>query len=209
METLLEGREKKREADRRGTIIKIAHAAFLADGYAATSMSSIAARVGGSKGTLYNHFSSKEELFVAVVETKCEEILSFIYQVELDGGEFEVALRQLAEKFLGFALGEEAIATYRLVTAESARFPELGRALYQSGFQRGIGRLAAYFEKAMAAGHLRRCDPARAGEHFFEFCKSGIHHRRLWNVTPVPDTEEIRQQAAMAVETFLAVYGAR
>lgn len=172
-------------------------------------MSSIAARAGGSKGTLYNHFSSKEELFVAVVETKCEEILSFIYQVEVDGGEFESALTQLAEKFLTFALGDEAIATYRLVTAESGRFPELGRALYQRGFQRGIAKLAAYFERAMAAGHLRRRDPARAAEHFFEFCKCGIHHRRLWNVTPVLEADEIRQQAALAVETFLAVYGVR
>ena len=37
-------------------------------------------------------------------------------------------------------LGDEAIATYRLVTAESGRFPEIGRALYERGFQRGTRR---------------------------------------------------------------------
>ena len=38
--------------ERREAILKVARAAFLSDGYAATSMSAIAAKVGGSKATL-------------------------------------------------------------------------------------------------------------------------------------------------------------
>ena len=35
-------------------------------------MATIAARVGGSKATLYNHFPSKEDLFAAVIREVCE-----------------------------------------------------------------------------------------------------------------------------------------
>ena len=57
---------------KRDAILLIAQQVFLEEGYAATSMSSIAARLGGSKGTLYNYFRSKAELFVAVIQEQCE-----------------------------------------------------------------------------------------------------------------------------------------
>ena len=70
-----EARRARPEGDeKREHILKVAYAAFLGEGYAATSMSSIAAKVGGSKATLYNYFSSKEELFAAVIEEKCRDI---------------------------------------------------------------------------------------------------------------------------------------
>jgi AcrR family transcriptional regulator len=53
---------------RRQAIMQIARDIFLEEGYAAASMSAIAARLGGSKGTLYNYFASKEELFKAVIQ---------------------------------------------------------------------------------------------------------------------------------------------
>ena len=46
----------------------------MAEGYGATSMSTIAARVGGSKATLYHYFKSKEELFDAFVRRFCARL---------------------------------------------------------------------------------------------------------------------------------------
>ena len=60
-------RERQAEATRQ-LLIDVAREFFTERGYAGTSMSLIATRVGGSKGTLYNYFKSKEELFVAVIE---------------------------------------------------------------------------------------------------------------------------------------------
>ncbi|MEO6377128.1 MAG: helix-turn-helix domain-containing protein, partial [Caulobacteraceae bacterium] len=53
---------------RRQAILNVACEAFLAEGYAAVSMSAIAATLGGSKATLYAYFRSKAELFAAVME---------------------------------------------------------------------------------------------------------------------------------------------
>jgi AcrR family transcriptional regulator len=57
---------------KRQTILDVATKAFIELGFNNTSMSEIASRVGGSKSTLYNYFSSKEEIFSAVMETSAK-----------------------------------------------------------------------------------------------------------------------------------------
>jgi TetR/AcrR family transcriptional regulator, mexJK operon transcriptional repressor len=194
--------------DRRTAIVDIAHAAFLADGYAATSMSTIAARVGGSKATLYNYFSSKEELFAAVVAKKCEQLQVFLYDAQVEGGDFRSAMQKFGERFLQLLLREESIATYRLVVAESGRFPELGRTFYETGMKQGRGKLAEYFRQVIAAGELRDCDAVLMANYFFDLCMSGIHLRKLWNVESDPTPEEIHDNVARAIAIFLAAFGA-
>ena len=55
-------------AARRETILKGAAAAFARQGYAATSMEDVAAAAGITKLIVYRHFTSKEELYDAVLE---------------------------------------------------------------------------------------------------------------------------------------------
>ncbi|PCE39549.1 TetR/AcrR family transcriptional regulator, partial [Rhizorhabdus dicambivorans] len=50
-------------------ILAIATSSFLAKGYFATTMSSIATEIGGSKATLWTYFSSKGDLFSAVIDS--------------------------------------------------------------------------------------------------------------------------------------------
>ena len=142
----------KARDERRETILRIAYEAFLKDGYAATSMSSIAAKVGGSKATLYAYFASKEELFAAVVGEKCEDTLAQIFETEEMDGDFSTALARLAERIVRQTMTDDSIATYRLITAESGRFPELGCAFYRSGPKRGREILAGFFARAIAEG---------------------------------------------------------
>jgi AcrR family transcriptional regulator len=62
------GKRQLNKARKREAIVQVATRAFLENGYAATSMSAIADELGGSKATLWAHFSSKEELFAAVID---------------------------------------------------------------------------------------------------------------------------------------------
>src|SRR3982751_1039953 len=55
-------------AQRRKAFVGAAREAFFANGYAGTTMSSIAIAVGGSKTTLWSYFPSKDELFAAVLD---------------------------------------------------------------------------------------------------------------------------------------------
>src|SRR3954449_11181001 len=59
-------RERRKEA-RPGELLDAALDLFVEKGFAATRAEEVAARAGVSKGTLFLYFSSKEELFKAVV----------------------------------------------------------------------------------------------------------------------------------------------
>lgn len=195
--------------DKRDAIVAIAQESFAANGYDGTSMSAIAGRLGGSKGTLYNYFKNKEELFVAVVEKKCAQIQTFLRDAEIESsGDLKTAITSFGTHFLELILNDDSIATYRLATAESGRFPEIGRAIYYSGVAQNHRRLAEFLEHAKEAGQLRSdTDTTIAAEQFLDACLAGIHRRRLWNVTGTPTAQEIRTNVSNAVTLFLRAYG--
>ena len=201
-------RVKPERDEKREHILKVAYAAFLSDGYAATSMSSIAARVGGSKATLYNYFSSKDELFAAVIEEKCRDVHAMFLDLDLETIDFRKLLTQFGERLLHRMLQDDNIATFRLITAESGRFPELGRLFYMGGRKRGKQLLGDFFERAQKAGKLRLGNPRDMAVLFGELCKGELVLLKLWNVHPKPTEKEIKATIATAITVFLAAYGA-
>ena len=62
----------KRGNAKRQAILDTAYRLFRTQGFDKTSVSQITAEVGGSKATIYSHFSSKEELFVACMASTSE-----------------------------------------------------------------------------------------------------------------------------------------
>jgi TetR/AcrR family transcriptional regulator, mexJK operon transcriptional repressor len=200
---------KSAKDERRDAIVAIAHATFIANGYAGTSMSTIAARLGGSKGTLYNYFKSKEQLFVAVVEKKCAQILGLMNEAEIkSGGDLRATLTDFGEHFLELVLNADSIATFRLAVAESDRFPEIGQAMYSSGVSQNLRRVTEFLHHAQEGGQLRRdVDVAVAAEQFLDLCLTGIHRKRLLNVIPEPDAADVRANVANAVSTFMRAFG--
>lgn len=138
-------REENR-AKRRAAILSIAHKGFLDNGYAATSMSAIADQLGGSKTTLWSHFSSKEELFNAVVEDLVAKFESDLRDV-LDVDRFSVeALRRLLIRLCARLMRPSSIDLTRLVIGEAGRFPEVGEAFYRNGLITLRARLLRFFE---------------------------------------------------------------
>lgn len=59
-------RERQRQV-REDAILDTAHELMVAQGYAEMSMDELAASVGISKATLYQHFASKDELAISVI----------------------------------------------------------------------------------------------------------------------------------------------
>ena len=58
--------KKQIKETRKNAIMDAAEELFLAKTYEATTMQEIADHAGYSKGTVYNHFKSKEELYLAI-----------------------------------------------------------------------------------------------------------------------------------------------
>jgi len=191
---------------RRDRILDVARECFLRDGYAGCSMALIAARLGGSKGTLYNYFPSKESLFDAFVRRACDRVADALMSSPEAPEDWRERLTYMARTFLQHLLSPDAIAVQRLVVGESERFPELGRLFYEVGPARGLARIRAEVCALMDAGHIRRADPQIAAFHFKDLVLSGLQSLRLWGVIPDPSPAEIEAQARLGVETFLRAY---
>lgn len=66
MQTLSRQQLRTRETQKR--LLDAAEEVFVRDGYEAAQLDEIAARAGRSKGAVYTHFKSKEDLFLALFE---------------------------------------------------------------------------------------------------------------------------------------------
>ena len=199
-------RPRDRDA-RRKAILEIARDAFMKEGYAAASMSAIAARLGGSKGTLYNYFPSKEELFAAVVSDQCEAEFLAMVSFQPDDS-LEESLVRFGRRFMRFALSDTAVGFHRLISAEASRFPELGQLFYAAGPERTLERIGGFLKQRMDGGVLRPGDPEQGASFLLGLLKSNLHHRRVWNVLPPLDDAALDAHVDEAVRVFLHGYAA-
>jgi AcrR family transcriptional regulator len=197
----------RRDKDaRREAILDVAEEVFLEEGFAAASMSTIAARLGGSKGTLYNYFKSKDELFEAYVLRRCALNLEEIYAPSYDGETVAEALTRLGRAYLRRILADENLRPIRVITAESQRSPEIGRLFYETGPGGGARRLAQRIEEWMAEGELRRADAQIAAYQFIGLCQNRYFKERLFNYTPELTDAQIEAEVAAAVDTFMRAF---
>ena len=192
---------------RREAFVAAAQALFFADGYAGTAMSTIAAKVGGSKTTLWSHFPSKEALFAAVVDAIVERY-GHALEVEMPpAGDVEEVLRRFGTAMMETVLSPPIVDLHRLVIGEAGRFPELGRLFYERGAKRGKAKLAAFIDHAMQQGRLRDGDAAVAARQFAFLCQSGHHQHRLLGVADVAEDGEIAADVETAIDTFMRAWG--
>jgi AcrR family transcriptional regulator len=200
--------DDQREA-KRAAIVETARAAFFAQGYGATSMSSIAATVGGSKTTLWSHFRSKEELFAAVVDDIVERYgAALAIDLPLDAP-VAATLERFAAALLSTIMSAPIVELHRMVTGEAARFPEMALVFWERGPKRGKARLADYFAAAMADGRLRQGDPMRAALQFVALAQAENFQQVLLGMGPAPDAAEIARHVTVAVDSFLKIWAAK
>jgi len=69
-------RRKASPSRRRARLLETAWRLFYRDGYRTVGIDTLLAEANVAKMTLYNHFSSKDELIVAVIKKRSEEILT-------------------------------------------------------------------------------------------------------------------------------------
>jgi AcrR family transcriptional regulator len=193
---------------RRELILDVAQGVFLEEGFANASMSTIAARLGGSKGTLYNYFKSKDELFNAYVERRClwqDEIFAAPLQHETP----EETLRRIAGAYLTRVLTDFNLRNFRLIAAEAERSPEIGRIFYDAGPRKGVERVAELLEGMAKQGHLDLGDPEHAAHAFLGMTQNRYFKARLCNAIPELTRRQIEDEAAQAARTFLRAFGKR
>lgn len=206
LDTPVLSRREARRRDRRDAIIDVAQRSFLENGYAATTMSGIAATLGGSKGTLWNHFPSKEDLFAAVLVHATEAYHAGMMQILDSRGELEPTLRRFATDMLRMVTSPRSIALQRLIVTESGRFPEMGAIFFETAPKNTRTLLAQFLTRAMEEGRLRTADPALAARTLVTLILSGCHQQMMWSQIDAPTAEQIEADVDHAVDCFLRAY---
>ncbi|HUN51489.1 MAG TPA: TetR/AcrR family transcriptional regulator [Candidatus Sulfotelmatobacter sp.] len=199
-------------AGKREAVLKAAGALFLQVGFGAASMDVIARSAGVSKATVYAHFASKEALFAAMLEEGTRARFGDLdADIEADaaGDDIAAGLRAIGRKFVAMALSPGGIAIYRVVVAESARFPELGRAFYDNAPSVMRDSIERFLKRAVRRGQLVIDDPRIAGDQFVGMIKGDLYVRLLLGLIDEINPAEAEQVIEQAVHTFLAAFRPR
>jgi AcrR family transcriptional regulator len=201
---------KVRTDAKRDAILEVARRAFLEMGYERTSMAEIAARLGGSKATLYGYFPSKQELFVAITSQLAEQYLASA-RARLEESTDEapgLALQHFGEQLLAFLCTPEAMASFRMVQSEVSN-SDIGRSFYEQGPARATAELSTYISGAMGRGQLRRADATAAAQHFLALVVHGEYSRHFFIPDlPKPTRAQIKRTVERALDVFLGGYKA-
>jgi len=200
------GRREVRREERREAILDVAERSFYEHGYAGTTMSAIASRLGGSKGTLWSYFPSKDVLFAAVLDRATRLFREEMALTLSPNANVPEAIGKFAERFIAKTTSDDSIALQRLMVGEAGRFPEVGRIYFERGLAPSLELLARYLAAAMDRGVLRREDPLLAAQNLVALCNAPWQQRRLAGIARQPSPQVIAGDARTVVRLFLGAY---
>jgi len=134
---------QQRALETRERIVAAARTTFAERGYEAATMDDIAAAAGASKGALYHHFATKEDLFRAMLDDHRSELDAFAQAVEA-ASSFRDLLDRLVGQWLDHYRSEPQFVSLSLeVRVQARRQPWFRAALGRHhdqlrGFLRGL-----------------------------------------------------------------------
>lgn len=143
-----EGRQRRREE-----ILQAATKLFARRGFADTDVQVIADCLGVGKGTVYRYFSSKEELFLAVVDRGMHQLKQAV----------DAATSQTGQSLERVAAGIRAYLTFfdehpeivELLIHERALFRDRRKPTYFVHRESNVGQWRALFRELIRAGVIR------------------------------------------------------
>lgn len=194
----------------RARIISAAADVFLAEGFLGATMDQIASRADVSVQTIYSRFGSKENLFEEVVGAlaggAAQRIRGEVEHLP-EGVSPEDWLLRFANEQLKAVLTPRLMQLRRMVIGESARFPELGVALYRQGPGRAIDRLTEALGRFSSQGLLSVTDAFVAAKQFNWLLMGGPTSEVMHlGDGAIPDPRQMQKHARETVDLFLARY---
>lgn len=147
-------------------LLSVALKEFMQHGYGGTSLRQIVKIAGISKTTLYSRFSSKEQLFRAIIRQQIDR-LAATTSLRSDAGplSLERGLKAYANRMLEMSLKGDVLEINRLIYSESQRFPELGAAAAERSAL-GIKQIADFIRERAVADGISCSDPEGIAEAF-------------------------------------------
>lgn len=152
-------RRTRRKDARPGELLAAALDLFVEKGFAATRVEEVALRAGVSKGTLFLYFTSKEELFKAVVrENISGRFTEWNNEFDHFEGSSQAILRYCLFSWWERIGSTKASGIPKLMISEAQNFPELARFYQHEVIQPGKALIERILRRGVARGEFRTMD---------------------------------------------------
>ena len=180
-------------------ILRVALDQFVRHGYG-ISMTRIVTAAGISKATMYSRFSSKEQLFRAIIRKQIERVAEAMPFDRAVAPDLERGLRNYAERTLEVSLERDFIEVNRLIYSEARRFPELAAAAAERNAL-GIEQLSAFIRDRAKADAISCKDPETIAECLI-YLMRGWYMNAMLSDQPAASAE-LRHWVARSVRALM------
>ena len=149
-------RQRLPSSVRINQILDVALEAFATRGFASTSIDDIAGLAGMSKGGIYTHFKSKDDLFEALLERSLTPMVteSQLARIE-EPVTADFLIERLIEPMYERLARRETILTIRLLFADGARVPERVTTWRQATIEPYVAMIEKLVRRGVDEGTLR------------------------------------------------------
>jgi AcrR family transcriptional regulator len=174
----------------RERILTAAEDIMLGEGLARVTTRNIATKVGCSEGTIYRHFKSKQEVFLAVLAERVPEFFPMLRSLSDSVGEGSVTGQLKSVMRAGLAFYEATIPMTAAIFAEHTLLNNYRAWMKDNnvGPHRGVELLAKYISLEQKIGRISsEINPTAAGELLLGSCYLRSYSKQFTAVTPASD----------------------
>lgn len=153
------GRERKAK---RRAILESAKAVFFEKGFAAATMDQIAEAAEVSKGSLYLHFSGKEELYVSILIEGLQMLYDQFREAVGNTGDWEDKLRRIGRAYYRFYLENKPYFKILFLLHHGELASHVSNPLFQMCHEKGLACLEFLSDaigEGIRGGMIRAHDP--------------------------------------------------
>jgi AcrR family transcriptional regulator len=186
------------EESGRDRILSVARDLFIERGFAEVSMQQIAEAANLRKASIYHHFPSKVDLFVAVTKREIDALYEQTTIAVATSDDLVPQLRAIARVWFSEFRGDHM----RMVRDIYENVPVNQQLAFEAQLSSFIATIAGTFERAATAGQIRPIDPRIAAAVFFDIV-SGWVYRAYAD----PESAPADPDAAVALMTDILLFG--
>jgi AcrR family transcriptional regulator len=200
-------RWKRRKDARPQELINAALSLFGEFGYSQTRLDDVAAKAGISKGTVYLYFSSKQDLFEAVIRERAAPWIEVIRNRKDDVSQStEVVLREFLYWGWQQFLDSKLYLIARIVLAESNNFPHLAETYLREVMGPVHEQLTALLTRGIERGEVQ----GEVSRERIKVLLAPLSWLALWrqalqnhSISPIDEQAYIREAIDMAVRSVI------
>lgn len=155
----------EKQEKRRQMILKAAEKLFAKNGFHGTDVEAIAKEAGTAKGTVYNYFENKEDIFLSVLDEGLHKLEEKMHLGLVSIDDPVEKIKKGIEIYISFL--KDHLHLFRILAGEQAQFGDKFRKRKNEVFFARIGHVEQVVAAAIEGGHLKKMDPFIATSGLF------------------------------------------